>query len=64
MRRPSDFLSHDVAREELSHLAEDLRDFLHEEDMNDEDINDEDLLETISGLLKRMDPFMRIASMV
>lgn len=53
-----------MAREELSHLVEDLHDFLHEEDTNGEDINDEDLLETISGLLKRMDPFMHIASMV
>ena len=58
-QRPTDNLSHDVVIEELSHLDKDLH-----ERLSNEETNDEDPVETIVGLLGRMDSFMRIASMV
>ena len=58
-RRSDNILSCDVVSEELSHLDKDLNSYLQ-----DKDTNEEDPVEIISGLLDRMDPFMRIASVV
>ena len=58
-RRLTATLSHEVVREELSHLDQDMHDCLPSGETNDEDP-----VETIAGLLDRMDPFMRIASTV
>lgn len=58
-RRFSATLSHEVVREELSHLDQDMHDCF-----SSRETNDEDPVETIAELLDRMDPFMRIASTV
>lgn len=58
-QRPNNTLSQDVVSEELSHLNKDMHSFLREEETDEEDP-----VGKISGLLDRMDPFMRIASMV
>ena len=58
-RRSSEALSHAVVREEISHLDQDVQDCL-----NGEGANDEDLVGTVAGLLDRMGPLVRVASMV